>query len=61
MLLAAGNLGGYADTTGTVTGLEAGRIWGHQGIPENWRGILWEHDSILTIADDLCAVQPIDQ
>ena len=60
ILLAAVNLGGDADTVGAVTGQIAGRIYGYEGIPENWRNLLHDHDKILTAADDLYALRPID-
>ena len=60
VLLAAVNLGGDADTVGAVAGQLAGRIYGYEGIPEAWRARLWEHDKILTAADDLYALRPID-
>ena len=60
VLLAAVNLGGDADTVGAVAGQLAGRIYGYEGIPQTWRDILYDHDKILTIADDLYAMRPID-
>ena len=60
VLLAAVNLGGDADTVGAVTGQLAGRIYGYEGIPQGWRDILWDHDKLLSAADDLYALRPID-
>jgi len=60
VLLAAVNLGGDADTVGAVTGQLAGRIYGYEGIPANWRAKLYDHDKILTAADDLYVIRPID-
>ena len=60
VLLAAVNLGGDADTVGAVVGQLAGRIYGYHAIPHHWRKILFDHDKILTIADDLHAMRPID-
>lgn len=60
VLLAAVNLGGDADTVGAVTGQLAGRIYGYEAIPEEWRSILHEHDKIRTAADDLYVLRPID-
>lgn len=60
VLLAAVNLGGDADTTGAVAGQLAGRIYGYNAIPQRWRDVLYDHDKILTAADDLYAMRPID-
>lgn len=60
VLLAAVNLGGDADTVGAVTGQFAGRIYGYEGIPAEWRAKLYDHDKILTAADDLYVMRPID-
>ena len=60
VLLAAVNLGSDADTVGAVAGQLAGRIYGYEGIPEPWRAVLWEHDKILSLADDLYAMRPTD-
>ncbi|MCR9112364.1 MAG: ADP-ribosylglycohydrolase family protein [Rhodobacteraceae bacterium] len=60
VLLAAVNLGGDADTVGAVTGQLAGRIYGYEGIPAEWRAKLYDHDKILTAADDLYVIRPID-
>jgi ADP-ribosyl-[dinitrogen reductase] hydrolase len=60
VLLAAVNLGGDADTVGAVTGQLAGRIWGYDAIPAEWRAKLYDYDKILTAADDLYAMRPID-
>lgn len=60
VLLAAVNLGGDADTVGAVTGQLAGRIYGYEGIPQAWRDVLWDHDRLISAADDLYALRPID-
>ncbi|MDM8165239.1 ADP-ribosylglycohydrolase family protein [Roseovarius sp.] len=60
VLLAAVNLGGDADTVGAVAGQLAGRIYGYEGIPAGWRAVLHDHDKILTAADDLYVLRPID-
>ena len=60
VLLAAVNLGSDADTVGAVAGQLAGRKFGYSGIPQNWRDLLHDHDKILTAADDLYALKPID-
>lgn len=60
VLLAAVNLGGDADTVGAVVGQLAGRIYGYEGIPQDWRDRLHDHNKILTAADDLYALKPID-
>lgn len=60
ILLAAVNLGSDADTVGAVVGQMAGRIYGYEGIPDTWRACLHDHDKILTAADDLYALRPID-
>ena len=61
VLLAEVDLGVGADPAGVLTGLLAGRIRGCEGIPENWRRILWVRDKIMAIAEDLCTMRPIDQ
>jgi len=60
VLLAAVNLGGDADTVGAVVGQLAGRIYGYNGIPQGWRDTLWDHDKLISAADDLYALRPID-
>lgn len=60
VLLAAVNLGGDADTVGAVVGQLAGRIYGYNGIPQGWRDVLWDHDKLISAADDLYALRPID-
>ena len=60
VLLAAVNLGGDADTVGAVAGQLAGRLYGYAGIPAEWRRVLYDHDKILTAADDLYVLRPID-
>ncbi|MFK7938104.1 MAG: ADP-ribosylglycohydrolase family protein [Roseovarius sp.] len=61
IILAAVNLGGDADTVGAVVGQLAGRIYGYNGIPQEWRDRLYDHDKILSAADDLYALRPIDR
>ena len=60
VLLAAVNLGGDAGAVGAVTGQLAGRLFGYDGIPKEWRNTLWDHDKILGAADDLYLLRPID-
>lgn len=60
VLLAAVNLGGDAMAAGAVTGQLAGRLHGYARIPQGWRDILWDHDRIVSAADDLYALRPID-
>jgi len=60
VLLAAVNLGGDADTVGAVVGQMAGRLYGYEGIPQAWREVLYDHDKILQIADDLYVMRPVD-
>lgn len=59
-LQAAVSLGGGADRVGAVTGQLAGRLHGLAGIPEDWRAVLHDHEKILTAAEDLYAMRPID-
>lgn len=61
ILLAAVNLGGDADTVGAVVGQLAGRVYGYEGIPAEWRARLHDHDKILSAADDLYLLRPIDR
>lgn len=60
IVLAAINLGGASDRAGAVVGQLAGRVYGYEGIPAEWRMDLHDHDRILGIADDLYAMRPID-
>ena len=60
IVLAAARLGGQAHTTGAVAGQIAGRLFGYEGIPLDWRMALHDHDKIVTIADDLHVMRPID-
>jgi ADP-ribosyl-[dinitrogen reductase] hydrolase len=39
-LVRAANLGGAAATSGTLAGALAGAVYGHSGIPANWRGFV---------------------
>jgi ADP-ribosyl-[dinitrogen reductase] hydrolase len=61
IILAAVNLGGDADTVGAVVGQLAGRVYGYEGIPAEWRDRLYDHDKILSAADDLYLLRPIDR
>jgi ADP-ribosyl-[dinitrogen reductase] hydrolase len=61
VLQAGVQLGGAACAVGSVTGQLAGRIYGYDAIPQNWRRALLEHDKILTAAQDLYVLRPIDQ
>ena len=40
VLLAEVDLGRDANTASAVAGQLAGRVWGYEGIPGNWRSIL---------------------
>ncbi|WP_135501998.1 ADP-ribosylglycohydrolase family protein [Roseovarius aestuariivivens] len=60
VLAAAVTLGGDADRAGALTGQIAGRLFGYDAIPTSWRNCLYDHDKILTAADDLFAMRPID-
>ena len=51
--LLAVNLGEDADTTGAVYGQIAGAYYGYDGIPERWRAVLAQADTILRLADCL--------
>jgi ADP-ribosyl-[dinitrogen reductase] hydrolase len=66
-LVQAVNLGGDADTTGTVTGAIAGALYGLENIPERWKnkvhgeypihsGRLWFLADFITLADRLAAI-----
>ncbi len=54
-ILRAANLGDDADTTAAVCGQIAGAHYGVHGIPEHWRAKLAMHDTIVALADALCA------
>ena len=60
VLLAAVNLGGDSEAVGAVAGQIAGRKFGYDAIPGPWRAILHDHDKLLSLADDLYAMRPID-
>ncbi|MFO1376643.1 MAG: ADP-ribosylglycohydrolase family protein [Steroidobacteraceae bacterium] len=53
--LAIVNLGGDSDTLGAVFGQLAGAIFGANGIPPQWRGMLVRHQEIRVLADRLLA------
>ena len=52
-VLAAGNLGDDADTTGAIYGQLAGAYYGVDGIPERWRGKITLAGRIGELADAL--------
>ena len=47
------NLGHDTDTSGAVTGMIAGRLWGYSSIPERWLERLHWKDKIISEADRL--------
>lgn len=51
--LLAVNLGDDADTTGAVYGQLAGAFYGLEGIPEKWRKVVWEYDTIESLAEGI--------
>ena len=53
--LMAVNLGEDADTTGAVFGQLAGAYYGYSGIPDRWRDLLYDRQSIEELARGLCA------
>ena len=52
-VLAAANLGNDADTTAAVAGQLAGAYYGHNGIRQDWREALYQHDEIASLAREL--------
>jgi ADP-ribosylglycohydrolase len=54
MLTAAVNHDGDSDSTGAIAGNILGLIIGYDAIPEKYKTDLELHDTILTLADDLC-------
>ncbi len=52
-VLAAANLGDDADTTAAVAGQLAGTCYGASGIRADWRAVLYGHDDIQQLADQL--------
>lgn len=52
-VLLAANLGGDADTVAAITGQLAGALYGHSGIPDEWRARLHGHDRIHATAASL--------
>lgn len=58
--LSAVNLGGDADTVGSMTGGLAGLAWGVDGIPAEWTTAVARHDDILDLADRLAAKLGLD-
>ena len=53
--LLAVNLGDDADTTGAIYGQIAGAFYGYDGLPERWRSVIAQADTILRLADRLAA------
>lgn len=49
------NHGGDSDSTGAVTGNLLGAYVGYEAIPEKWKTQLELRETILEVADDLCA------
>ena len=47
------NLGHDTDTSGAVTGMIAGRLWGYSSIPQRWLKVLHWKDKIISEADRL--------
>jgi ADP-ribosylglycohydrolase len=50
-VLKAVNLGADTDTTGAVTGVLAGIIYGFEGIPAEWVDVLARRDDIMDLAE----------
>lgn len=55
-IILAANLGGDADTVAAIAGQIAGRVYGMQGIPAEWLGVVAWRDRIETMADTLYAL-----
>ncbi|NIY94485.1 ADP-ribosylglycohydrolase family protein [Vibrio diazotrophicus] len=55
-VLAAANLGNDADTTAAIAGQLAGAHYGHQGIRGDWLSVLYKHEDILALSDELYAL-----
>jgi len=55
------NLGGDADTVGSITGQIAGALYGLEAIPESWLGNLMYADKIRTRAESLFRHDPYDE
>lgn len=47
------NLGGDADTVGSIAGQIAGSIYGMEAIPDRWRDKLWHYQQIVDRAEAL--------
>jgi len=55
-LITAVNLGGDTDTIGAVTGGLAGAYYGYEAIPERWLNKLHVKDELISLADQLAAL-----
>ncbi|MDD1677299.1 MAG: ADP-ribosylglycohydrolase family protein [Methanomicrobiales archaeon] len=55
-LITAVNLGGDADTIGSVSGALAGAAWGVDAIPSDWLVCLQDHCDLRSLARDLVKV-----
>jgi ADP-ribosylglycohydrolase len=59
-ILRAANLGDDADTTAAIAGQLAGARWGMSGIPSRWRERITMSERLVSLADNLFAVQSPD-
>ena len=57
-VIKAVNLGGDSDTVGAITGQIAGRIYGHEAIPNRWKDTLIAREQIETLASRLHEMAP---
>ena len=57
-VIKAVNLGGDSDTVGAITGQIAGRIYGHEAIPNRWKDTLIAREQIETLASRLYEMAP---
>ncbi len=57
---AAAGVAQFGGALGALAGLLAGRRFGYDAIPEDWRNGLMFREKIVTAADDLYVLRPID-
>ena len=59
--LLAANLGDDADTTAAIYGQIAGAFYGDDGIPREWREVIYDRDGIIRSAERLTAARRYGQ